>query len=61
MPFCEQLKTVLEPSIGVFVGGVLVMVVQRIFQYDEEIEDLYLRLEDCEQKISETQNHELKK
>ena len=61
MPFCAELKTVLELSIAVFVGGVFGMVVQRIFEYDEEIEELYSRLEDCEKNISETENYELKK
>ena len=48
MPFCE-------------VVGLLVVVVRKLFQIDEEIKELYSRLEDCEEKISETENHELKK
>ena len=48
-------------SRNLFVVGVLVAVVQKLFHYDEEIEELYSWLEDCEEKISETKNHELKK
>ena len=50
MPFCEELKTVLLLSRNEFVLGVLVIVVKKLFQNDEEIEELYLRLEDCEEK-----------
>ena len=61
MPFCEEFENVLELSKNVFVVGLLVVVVRKLFQIDEEIKELYSRLEDCEEKISETENHELKK
>ena len=37
MPFCEEYENVLELSKNVFVVGLLVVVVRKLFQTDEEI------------------------
>ena len=61
MPLGRDLETALKFSIAAFVGAAAGMTAHTIVRYDEEIEELYLRLGDCEEKISETENHELKK
>ena len=61
MSLSANLKTILKLLIAGFVGAAFGTIVRMVINYDEEIEELYSRLENCEEKISETENHELKK
>ena len=62
MTFDEGMKTLLAFSAAGFVWVVLNTIARIIVNYDDDIEELYMRrLNIAKKKITETENHELKK
>ena len=61
MTFGDNIKFVLAITVFSFAAYAVGEAMLRESEYKEEIKELYSRLKCCEEKNSETENHELKK
>ena len=61
MTFGHDITFAFVISVFSFAAYAFVEAVKRVFEYEEDIEELHWRLECCEQENSETEKHELKK
>ena len=61
MNFGDDIKFAFAITVFSFAAYAFVEAVKRVFEYEEDIEELHWRLECCEQENSETEKHELKK
>ena len=55
------LEGLLYGFVGAFVGQEIYQLIDKLYQHDDQIEELFSRLEECETNHESSQDHELKK